>query len=372
MSSRCSGSFRCTARRRGPRYRVIRASAPTVSKAVASLLHLGLIEEADAIELTGGRPTRKLRMAGATVQVIGAVIDARQCTLVSSGLDGTIHEGRTITVRTPTTYEGLIDALAEQAARMIEHPGIATLGLGISMPGLIDYRRAEGILSPNLHLTDGHAPGRDLGARLGLECVVLQESHALCLAERDHGGARGLDDFAMLDVSTGVGMGVMSGGRLLRGHRGFAGEIGHVTVVPGGRRCGCGNRGCLETVVSDSAFARMISKRVGRRLDVEDSIALIRAGTISARRRARGRSTLPRDRAGGLDQRLQSLDPVRLRSAPGFGRRALLPRARADAAEGPRPRPRRLPDRARRASKPQGAIAGIIRHLTESLAPSLD
>src|SRR5258708_10817132 len=105
-------------------------------------------------------------------------------------------------------------------------------------------------------MTDGRSPAQDLAARLGVECNVLQESHALCLAERHYGLAKGLDDFAMLDVGTGVGLGVMSGGRLLTGHSGLAGELGHITAVAdGGRRCGCGNHRCLGTVASDSALA---------------------------------------------------------------------------------------------------------------------
>ena len=156
-----------------------------------------------------------------------------------------------------------------------------TLGVGVTVPGLIDHRRGLDILSPNVHVIDGRSPGRDLGERLGLECVMIQDQHALCMAERHFGRARGLDDFAILDVSSGVGMGVMSGGRLVRGHSGFAGEIGHITVAPEGRRCGCGNRGCLETVASDTALARRVSRRLGRQVDIDEVIRLAaRASSI--------------------------------------------------------------------------------------------
>ena len=74
--------------------------------------------------------------------------------------------------------------------------------VGISMPGLLNRREGKGLFSPNMHLTDGRAPGKDLSRRLGIDCVVCQESHALCLAEGAYGLARNLDDFAMLDVST--------------------------------------------------------------------------------------------------------------------------------------------------------------------------
>ena len=99
-------------------------------------------------------------------------------------------------------------------------------------------------------------------------------------AERYHGMAKGLDDFVYLDVSSGVGLGVMSGGRVLLGHSGFAGEIGHITVEPNGRRCGCGNRGCLETVASDAALAWRISRRLGRSVDIDEVIRLAHSGKL--------------------------------------------------------------------------------------------
>ncbi len=109
---------------------------------------------------------------------------------------------------------------------------------------------------------------------------MIQDQHALCMAERHFGRAKGLDDFAILDVSSGVGMGVMSGGRLVRGHSGFAGEIGHITVAPKGRLCGCGNRGCLETVASDTALAWRVSRRLGRQIDIDELIRLVHSGEL--------------------------------------------------------------------------------------------
>src|ERR1700744_2599821 len=82
-------------------------SAPTVSKAVASLLKAGLLEEADAAELARGRPGPKVRLATTSAQVLGITIDAGHCEVVSAGLDGVLHDD-TVTVPTPTTYPKLI------------------------------------------------------------------------------------------------------------------------------------------------------------------------------------------------------------------------------------------------------------------------
>ncbi|HEV3437186.1 MAG TPA: ROK family transcriptional regulator [Gemmata sp.] len=346
-------------------------SAPTVSKAVASLLKAGLLEEADAPELARGRPAPKLRLATRSAQVLGVAIDAGHCEVVSAGLDGELH-GDVAVVPTPGTYAELLDVLEEATRQLIAKPGVTTLGLGVSLPGLVDYRQGRGVLSPNIPMTNGHTPAHDLGARLGLESTLLQESHALCLAERHYGLAKGLDDFAVLDISTGVGLGVMLGGRLLRGHSGLAGEIGHITAVAnGGRRCGCGNTGCLETVVSDSALAWHASRKLGRPVAVDEVIALARTGQVNL--------TAELDEIAGylavgvaavinlfnpavvfIHSPLFDIDPALFsRVIEQAGQRTLPPsfaECRILRAEG---------------SKHQGAIAGVIRHLTDAIAPEV-
>jgi N-acetylglucosamine repressor len=141
----------------------------------------------------------------------------------------------------------------------------------------VNERLQEIVFCPILHLLDQRNPARDLAARSGVECVLVQETDALCLSERMYGDARGLHDFAMLDVTTGLGLGVMTGGQVLAGHSGMAGEVGHITVAPDGIRCGCGNRGCLETLATDSALVRMLSEKLGRPLSLDESAAMIAA-----------------------------------------------------------------------------------------------
>ncbi len=343
-------------------------SPPTVSKAVASLLKSGLLEEADAPETTRGRPAPRLRLASATAQVLGVTIDGGHCEVVSAGLDGELHADL-VTVPTPTSYPALLDALEAAARTLIARPGVTTLGLGVSLPGLVDYRKGCGVLSPNLPITNGHTPAADLADRLGIECTVLQESHALCLAEREYGLARGLDDFAMLDVGTGVGLGVMSGGRLVTGHSGLAGEVGHITAVAdGGRPCGCGNRGCLETVASDRALAVHASEKLGRVVDVDEVMGLLKTGAVDLADELRA---AVKYLAVGVAAVLNLFNPATLfihtrlfETDPGLfdevvrqaGARALPP-AFADCRIVPA-----------KGSKRQGAVAGIVRRLTDAVA----
>ena len=257
------------------------SSAPTVSKVIAALMDSGLVEEGEALAAPLGRPGTVLRLSREAAQVIGVVIDARRCQVIPAGLDGINHDEVVESFPTPHNYDTLIDQISDAVQRLMQRSA-KTLSIGISVPGLINRREARCTFSPNFHVTDGHSPARDLSERVGVNCSLYQETQALCLSERMFGGPEPLDDFVVLEISTGLGLGVFNSGRLLEGHSGLAGELGHVTVVPNGRTCGCGNRGCLETVATDSAFSRAISERVGRAVDVHEALRLIRSGELDA------------------------------------------------------------------------------------------
>ncbi len=346
--------------------RQMSVTAPTVSKAVATLLRSGLLEEFDSPENGRGRPAKQLRLATKTAQVIGVVLDARECRLVTAGLDGRLDPTSETRFPTPSTYERLIDAATEQIETLRQRNGMRSLGLGISMPGLIDSHEQTGLLSPNVPITNGRAPAVDLGHRLGLPAVLMQECHALCLAERQYGNATGLDDFAMLDATTGVGLGVFSRGGLLTGSNGLAGEIGHLPVDPNGLECGCGRNGCLETLASDTALARMVSVRLGRQLNIDGIIHDVRQKRLSVGREL---NRVTRHLAYALATAINLFNPSTLfvcsrlfdldtglfdRLVDQTGRLAMRPsfeQCRIERARG---------------SKREGAVAGIIEHLTDS------
>jgi predicted NBD/HSP70 family sugar kinase len=351
--------------------RVSGLTAPTVSKAVEALLKRGLVEELDPVTPALGRPGRLVRMAADSAVVLGVVIDAQTCCVVATGLDGRVTEERTRRFDTPTTYDGLLDSITS-CCRALIVGGMATpLGIGVSVPGLVNERLQEVVVSPNLHILDKRNPARDLHDRLGCLAMLVQETDGLCLAERFYGDARGLADFAMLDVSAGLGLGVMSGGELLSGHSGMAGEVGHITVDPNGIRCGCGNRGCLETLATDAALVRLISQREGRPLDVAAVAKLLAERPAD---HADEIQTVTTYLAIAIAAVINVFNPTALfvhgtllASSPDRFDRVLeevrqrtLTAALADCTI-----------RATRSSKRQGAIAGIIRKLTQGWAPAI-
>ncbi len=257
-------------------------SGPTVTRTVAALLRARLLEEGDFRRPALGRPGQVLRLANETASVLGLVVGAKRCELAPAGLDGMIPPEHVVQFETPARYADLIRTIARQARRLIDRRRIPVMGLGVSMPGLLNRREKRTVFSPNLHQTDGRRLGEDLHKELQLQTAILQESHALCLAEQFYGAARGVDDFAMLDISEGLGVGVVNGGRILEGHSGLGGELGHVTVDVNGKPCGCGNNGCLETVATDTALAAAVSQRLGRNLSIEEVVPLLQSGEARA------------------------------------------------------------------------------------------
>ncbi len=136
------------------------------------------------------------------------------------------------------------------------------MGIGIGAP---NANRIDGTIrfAPNLRWARD-AQGNPtivyladrLEAETGLHVRITNDANAAARGERIYGIAKGLDDFIMITLGTGVGGGIISNKRLVYGHDGFAGELGHVCVERGGRQCNCGLRGCLETYASATGVAR--------------------------------------------------------------------------------------------------------------------
>lgn len=130
-------------------------------------------------------------------------------------------------------------------------------GVGIGVPGFI--RMAEGFIvgSHNLPPLNNY-PIRDaIEQRLGTPVVLENDANAAAMGEKWMGAGRNVDDLVLLTLGTGIGGGIISRGRVLHGFIGMAGELGHLTVVPNGNPCGCGNNGCLEKHASATAIESM-------------------------------------------------------------------------------------------------------------------
>jgi glucokinase len=128
--------------------------------------------------------------------------------------------------------------------------------VGIAVPGVLDKDYEKVLLLPNFPIAWNGIPLKDVLARkTGRSVELINDARAAAFAELYAGAGRSYSDFILIVLGTGVGGGIVHKGRLVLGSRGVAGELGHQVIRPGGLRCGCGNRGCLETIASGPAIA---------------------------------------------------------------------------------------------------------------------
>ncbi len=151
-----------------------------------------------------------------------------------------------------------INALYEEAVKIVEPIGGFSLfrGIGAGVPNGNYYTgRIEGAMN----LPWPSVPFAELMTkRFGIPCKITNDANAAAQGEMTYGAAKGMKDFIMITLGTGVGSGIVIDGKVVYGHDGFAGELGHTTAVrgPEGRQCNCGKKGCLETYASATGVAR--------------------------------------------------------------------------------------------------------------------
>jgi len=155
---------------------------------------------------------------------------------------------------TPATDPELIEAQIADAVHELRATH-EVAAVGVAAAGFVNSATGRVRFAPNLAWRD-EPLGRDLGERLGLPVTVENDANAAAWGEFRFGAASHVEDMVLITVGTGLGGGIVTEGRLLRGAGGLGAELGHVRVVPDGIRCGCGNRGCWEQYASGSALER--------------------------------------------------------------------------------------------------------------------
>jgi len=129
------------------------------------------------------------------------------------------------------------------------------IGIGIGAPNA-NYHKGTIELAPNL-AWKGIIPLAELiRKKIDVPVILTNDANAAAMGEMIFGGAKRMKDFIVLTLGTGLGSGIVINGQMVYGHTGFAGELGHTIIVPGGRECGCGRHGCYETYASASGFVR--------------------------------------------------------------------------------------------------------------------
>ncbi len=201
----------------------------------------------DAVSLRG--PVLALDLGGTHLRT--AIVDA------SGTVHGRQHQGTAMGAGPEAVIALATKSLHASLSQYADANARPPIGVGISAPGPLDPARGNLVDPPNLPRAFWGVPlGPRIGEAVGLPWALERDTQVAILAEGAFGAGRGLTDFVYLTVSTGIGGAVISGGRLLRGPDGAAGELGHLTVDMNGLECSCGGRGHLERMTAGSGMAR--------------------------------------------------------------------------------------------------------------------
>jgi glucokinase len=154
--------------------------------------------------------------------------------------------------------EAVLNDIVTAIQKMREKHGAQGLaGIGVGVPGFIRMKEGYITNSNNLPYLENFPVRDEISRRLGTLVILENDANAAAMGEKWIGAGRDVDDLVLLTLGTGIGGGIISGGRVMRGFVGMAGELGHITVVPNGNPCGCGNQGCLEKHASATAITAM-------------------------------------------------------------------------------------------------------------------
>jgi predicted NBD/HSP70 family sugar kinase len=265
-------------------------SRATVSNLIDELREAGVVEERDHPDgrpRTTGRPPILLSLASDAAFAVGLDIGHRHVRAAVCDLSGTPIADEWSPADVDDAYAETLDLAERLVGKALGDAALAEerlLGVGVGLAAPIDNATGEVDAGAILPGWDGTRPAEELSARLGLPVQLDNDANVGALGEQVFGAARGVEDLIYVRLSAGIGAGLVVRGQPYRGHRGLAGEIGHVAVDPAGHICRCGNRGCLETVASPVAVADLLERTLGRRVDVDTLLDLVRSGDRGARR----------------------------------------------------------------------------------------
>lgn len=250
--------FACDSVSRAEIARVTHLTRTTVSEIVSGLLEEGLVEEVGIGESIGGKSPILLSVAADSRYLIGLNLARDKFIGAIVNLRGEIRE----TVEAPVLDNNgdkaleLVFKLIDQLLRKKIKP---IVGIGIGTPGLVNTR--DGIVVNAVNLDWRDLPlGQMLQKKYKIPVSVLNDSQATAIGEFVYGGGHASDEnLIVINMKHGIGSGILINGRLFQGDGGGAGEIGHVVVQGNNELCGCGKRGCLETISSARAVLKNLN-----------------------------------------------------------------------------------------------------------------
>lgn len=259
-------------------------SAATVTTITGQLILEGLVFEKATGDSTGGRPPIMLAVnprGGFVIgiklmegKVVGAITDLNATILAKDAID-----------LLDTQVDTSVDTLVSLVNRLVQSAGIKKkqlMGVGVGLAGVVDFH--EGIVRQNPIFGWKNILLRDLlENRLRVPVYIDNDVNTLTLSERWLEPGQAEDNFIVITLGRGIGMGIVIDGQIYRGKGGGAGEFGHILVDPNGRKCDCGRVGCLETLLSDRVLVEDAQHEVDPKIvDIDGLIDKVKTGDQKA------------------------------------------------------------------------------------------
>ncbi|ADB49689.1 ROK family transcriptional regulator [Conexibacter woesei] len=262
-------------------------SRPTVSTVTDELVQAGIVAQHEDTQPRTGRPPVLLSLASGAAYAVGLDMGHAHVQVAVSDLSGQIlgHERSAADVdHAPVESFDLAGELVHGALGQAGVPLDRVIGVGMALAAPVD--RATGtVFADGILPSWGRVqPAIEMEARLDLPVMVHNDANLGALGEHVFGAGRDVAEMMYVRLSAGLGLGLVLGGRPYGGTSGVAGELGHVRVAPEGLICRCGNRGCLETVASSTAVARLLAHSRDEPVSVERLLELVADGDRGARR----------------------------------------------------------------------------------------
>ena len=263
-------------RRSGPRSRARIAdetglNKTTVSSLVAELTERGLVEKGEAERGGVGRPGQAIRLNGGHHFAVGSEINVDYVSALAMNLQGEVVSERRIPLDTARLERAVVlrqlVAIITGLVDRLQAAGARPVGVTVAVPGLVESATGTVVIAPNLGWCQAPIL-QEITSLMGwlmLPIHLDNDANLAALAELQARWGTDSGHLLLLTGAVGVGGGLVSGGQLIRGSQGFAGEVGHMQIDPGGKACGCGHRGCWETVIGLNAF-------LSRAADPEDPV----------------------------------------------------------------------------------------------------
>lgn len=212
---------------------------------------------------------------------IGIDIGGTKTAIAVVRKDGQIIQDTKIPTDLSISPEAMIRKISNEVEELIEKSSVLIAditGIGIGAPGPLDSKNGMITCPPNLKTWTDIPIIHLMKEKWTVPIMLENDANAAALAEKWLGAARGVNNFIYMTVSTGIGAGIITDGKLLHGVKGNAGDIGHTVIDPSFGRCNCGQFGCLESIASGMAIAKRASKMLAKSLSTKEVFDLYYQG----------------------------------------------------------------------------------------------